>query len=114
MNMTKVSDVLRRSRYLKYVLVVAAGVALVGFVGENSILGHINNKQKIAELQEEIDYYQSQYERDMDKLRRLDTDPKAIVEIAREHYFMKNEDEDIFVLSDDRRTTTNDYNETAE
>ena len=55
MNMTKVSDVLRRSRYLKYVLVVATGVALVGFVGENSILGHINNKQKIAELQEEID-----------------------------------------------------------
>ena len=115
MKMTKkVSEVLRRSRFLKYILVFAIGLVLVGFVGNNSVLSHINNKQKIAELQKEINYYQNQYERDMNKLRRLDTDPKAIVEIARENYFMKNEDEDIFILSDDRRTTTNEYNEAAE
>ena len=28
-------------------------------------------------------------------------DPKAIARIARERYFMKADDEDIFVLSDD-------------
>ena len=74
--------------------------------------------QKIAEdgnhVIEEIDYYQGQYERDMDKLRRLDTDPKAIVEIAREHYFMKNEDEDIFVLRDGSSSKTKEYDETTE
>ena len=31
----------------------------------------------------------------------LDSDPKAIEKIARERYFMKTDDEDIFVLSDD-------------
>lgn len=91
---------MRKSRFLKYIIVVVAGVVIVGFVGDSSVWSHIRNKQKIAELEKEIEYYQSQYERDNTKLRRLDTDPKAVVEIAREHYFMKQEDEDIFVLSD--------------
>ena len=90
----------------------AAGVALVGFVGENSILAHMNNKERISDLQKEIDEYRGQYETNMSKLRRLETDPKAIVEIARERYFMKADDEDIFVLRDDSQESTE--NETTE
>mgnify|MGYP003398273034 CR=1 FL=1 len=33
---TWVSELMRRSRFLKYVVVLAAGVALVGFVGDSS------------------------------------------------------------------------------
>ena len=51
-------------------------------------------------------------ETNMSKLRRLETDPKAIVEIARERYFMKADDEDIFVLRDDSQESTE--NETTE
>ena len=32
----------------------------------------------------------------------MKTDPKAIERVAREDYFMKADDEDIFVLSDDQ------------
>ena len=99
-NIGWISAFMRKSRFLKYIIVVVAGVVIVGFVGDSSVWSHIRNKQKIAELEKEIEYYQSQYERDNTKLRRLDTDPKAVVEIAREHYFMKQKDEDIFVLSD--------------
>ena len=111
---TWVSELIRRSRFLKYVVVLAAGVALVGFVGDSSVRSHMRNKQKIADLQGEIDFYKGEYERDITKLRRLDTDPHAIVEIARERYFMKNEDEDIFVLSDEAPSTTNESDETTE
>lgn len=109
-----VSTLLRRSRFLKYVIVMVAGVVLVGFVGDNCLLSHFRNQQKISELQSEIDHYRSSYERDISKIRRLDTDPNAIVEIARERYFMKNDDEDIFVLSDDVKSTTKQYDETVE
>ena len=34
--------------------------------------------------------------------------PSAITKIARERYFMKADDEDIFVLSDELPTTTNE------
>lgn len=103
---------INQSRGLKYAVVVVLAVVKVGFVGENSVWSHIRNKQKIAELQSEIGEYRGRYEYDRELLRRLDRDPKAIEKIARERYFMKTDDEDIYVLSDDERlpqqTTTTD------
>lgn len=96
-----VLNAIRRSRVLKYCVVIVVAVVIVGFVGENSLWAHYRNKQKISELEEEIDRYRQCYEKDQEQLRRLDKDPKAIEKIARERYFMKEDDEDIFVLSDD-------------
>lgn len=95
-----------QSRLLKYAVVIVLGVVLVGFVGENSVWSHLRNKQKIAELENEIERNMKSYEHDMKQLRELDSDPKAIEKIARERYFMKADDEDIFVLSDDLPATT--------
>ena len=89
------------SQILKYALVVVVGVALVGFVGDNSILSHFQNKVTISELEAEIAKYRSSYEADRQRMERLDRDPRAIEEIAREKYFMKREDEDIFVFNED-------------
>ena len=89
-----------RSKFLKYALVIVAGVVLVGFVGENSILSHMQNKVRISELDAEIGRYRQLYKADRQKMDRLDRDPKAIEEIARERYFMKHADEDIFVFNE--------------
>lgn len=110
----KVFEIVRQSRSLKYVLVIAVAVLVVGFLGENSIWSHHRNKQKISELEEEIRYYRSQYERDIRQLRRLESDPHAVEEIARERYFMKHADEDIFVLSDDMTEKKTETDETTE
>lgn len=90
-------------RALKYVAVVIVGVVLVGFVGENSVWSHLSNVREIAALKAEIEHYTERYRHDDEQLRLLDRDPKAIEKIARERYFMKADDEDIFVLSDDER-----------
>ena len=37
------------------------------------------------------------------QIRELNRNPKAMEKIARERYYMKADDEDIFVLSDDDR-----------
>ena len=66
------------SRY-KYLIVIVVGVILIGFVGENSMW----NGRKLSRLSE------------------LERNPGAIEKIARERYFMKTDDEDIFMLSDD-------------
>ena len=44
----------------------------------------------------------------------LEADPKAMEKIARERYFMKADDEDIFVLEDDPKNTNILSNETVE
>lgn len=105
---------LRNSTMVKYSVVMVAGVLIVGFLDENSVWSHFRNRQTIDDLQREIKEYRGRYERDRAQLRRLDTDPKAIEKIARERYFMKMDDEDIFVLSDDEPSTRKSSDETTE
>ena len=102
--------------FLKYGVITVVGVVLVGFVGDNSLLAHLRNKSYIGELSEEIDMYNSRSREDMRQIRELNRNPKAMERIARERYFMKHADEDIFVLSDDQRTplTKTSGNETVE
>jgi len=102
-----------RIKTLKYVLVTVIAVILIGFVDENSVWHHMQNEERIGELQEEIARYESLHKRNKDQIKLLDSDPKAIEKIARERYFMKADDEDIFVLSDDQEISTKD-DETAE
>jgi cell division protein FtsB len=90
-----------RIKALKYVLVTIFAIVLIGFVDENSAWHHMKNKQRIAELEEEINLQNEQHKRNQTRIREIDRDPKAMEKIARERYFMKADDEDIFVLSDD-------------
>ena len=92
-----------RAQATKYTVVCLLGVLIVGFLDENSIWSHFKNKQRISDLEEEIEKYNSEYERDQAQIRELNRNPKAMEKIARERYFMKADDEDIFVLSDDDR-----------
>lgn len=87
--------------YMKYVLVCVVGILIVGFLDDNSVLSHFNMMQRKSELREEIEYYESLNQKNKERIRQLEDNPKEIEKIAREQYFMKADDEDIFVLSDD-------------
>lgn len=98
------ATVLARTRHmhsLKYIVVIVAAVVLVGFVDENSLWNHFMNQRRIAVLEAEIAEQLASYERDKKQLQQIGTSVKAVEKIARERYFMKADDEDIFVLSDD-------------
>ena len=101
-----------RIKALKYALVSIIAVVLIGFVDDNSVWHHMQNKHKISELEAEIAKYTDQNQRNLQQIRMLESNPKAIEKIARERYFMKADDEDIFVLSDDPKPQT--PHETAE
>ncbi len=91
------------SMFLKYAVVCIAGVLIVGFLDENSVWSHLKNQQRIEELEEETARYNAIYQRDQAQIREMDKNPKTMERIARERYYMKEADEDIFVLSDDDR-----------
>ena len=101
-----------RSQALKYAVVCIVGVLIVGFLDENSIWSHMKNRQRIDELTEEKARYNAAFQRDQAQIRELERNPKAMERIARERYFMKADDEDIFILSDDapssKQTETNE------
>ncbi len=90
------------SRY-KYIITIVVGVAVVGFIDDNSLLRRFKYDLQISELRDEIKAYNQKNEAIVRQLRAVQRNPKAIEKIARERYFMKADDEDIFVLSTDRQ-----------
>ena len=75
----------------------------MGVSDEYSFRRSIECYYEIQDLNTDIAKYKKQYYSDMQRLKDLNTSPDAIAKIARERYFMKADDEDIFVLSDDEQ-----------
>ncbi|MBR0046143.1 MAG: septum formation initiator family protein [Bacteroidaceae bacterium] len=86
---------------LKYVLALAVFVGVIGFVGESSIMNRIGQQQEISNLKSEIDEYNRKFEQDKKTLDALKHDPEAVKEVARSRYFMKTDNEDIFIVEDE-------------
>lgn len=101
------------ARY-KYLITVVVGVAVVGFIDDNSFLRRIQYDLQISQLKDEIKKYNAQNEQATNALRELRRTPKAIERIARERYFMKADDEDIYVLSTDVQPAGEDQNQPIE
>jgi cell division protein FtsB len=99
--------------HYKYLIVVVIGIAVVGFLDDNSFMKRIRMELQISDMKDEIQKYNTQNASDSRQLRELKRNPKAIEKIARERYFMKADDEDIYVLSDDEKPEETN-NETTE
>ena len=97
----KLSIIWNYLAHYKCLIVIIAGVLIVGVVDDNSIRQHIKYQLQIATLREEIGKYRDQYEKDSRQLKEMRQGPDVFGKIARERYFMKSDDEDIFVLSTD-------------
>lgn len=113
MTTRRISIIFNFLGHYKYLIVVVLGCIMVGFVDDNSMLRRLQLQMQIADLQEEIEKYRSMNDADTKQLRDLQRDSRAVEKIARERYFMKADDEDIFVLSDDLLPETETENETV-
>lgn len=102
-----VRDILLVIRKLRYAIVFVLGFVIVTFVDEYSVMRYFQLRSEISNTRDEIDKYRTQYERDTRKLRELRHNGRAVEKVARELYYMKTDDEDVFVLSDDPREATN-------
>jgi len=107
--MSKLNPIWTFIRRNKYWIVIIAGVLITGVVDENSFMKRMKLEMQTRELKEQIQDYNAQYAKDQRELKALRTRGKAVSRIARERYFMKTDDEDIFVLSDE----LNNGNETT-
>lgn len=93
------------SRY-KYLLTTVVGIVIVGFADQNSFYRRMVLEYEIMDLRSEIERYDKAYKADSRQLRALERNPRNIERVARERYFMKTDDEDIYVLSTDPVSTS--------
>lgn len=106
--MEKMSPILEFLSRHKYLLTTVVGFVVVGFADANSIYRRIVLQYEIMDLKNEIEIYNKIYKSDARQLHALERNPKNIERIARERYFMKADDEDIYVLSTDPRSVTDE------
>ncbi|MBQ9364029.1 MAG: septum formation initiator family protein [Bacteroidaceae bacterium] len=86
---------------LKYVFAFVLFAVAITFFGEGSLINRYHQQEEINKLRGEIDNYQRKFNQDNAMLNSLKTDHETLVRIARERYYMKTPDEDIFVIEDE-------------
>ncbi len=80
----------------KYVLITSIFIIWMLFLDSNTWLIWRLNRE-ISKTEKSIDYYKSEIEKDEVLLESL-KDPKALEIYAREKFFMKKENEEIFII----------------
>ncbi len=69
------------------------------FLDSNSLLIHLELSSEIRELKEGVEFYESELQRDKQKLLELTSDPLLLEKFAREEYWLCKENEEIFLIS---------------
>jgi len=82
----------------KYFLSVAAFVVWMLFFDKNDIIAQYEFKSQVNKLQEEKDFYVKEIETVKKDLNELNTNLNTAEKFAREKYFMKKDNEDVFVI----------------
>jgi cell division protein FtsB len=82
----------------KYFIATTAFVVWLMFFDKNDMLSQYEYRAEVNKLQEEKDFYVKETEQVKKDLKELSTNLKSAEKFAREKYFMKKENEDVFVI----------------
>lgn len=82
----------------KYGVAIVLFLLFISVVDENNLWSRYQRRVEIADLRREIDKFQAQYDEETAQLEALERDPQAAERMARERYFMKRPNEDVFVF----------------
>jgi cell division protein FtsB len=82
----------------KYVLISLAFITWMLFFDRNDISSQYHYQSQLKELQQEKEFYTQEIKKIQSDLDDLTSDPKKLQKFAREKYFMKKENEDVYVI----------------
>lgn len=82
----------------KYTVTLLIFLVWLAFFDRNNLVGKMQLRSKITTLKKEKTYYQEKIEEDNRKMEELLSNRDNLEKFAREQYFMKKPNEDIFVI----------------
>lgn len=82
----------------KYFITSIVLAVWVGFFDKNDIQTQLDFRKEVKKLTAERNYYKNEISSITSDLRELSTNPVTLEKFAREKYFMKRDNEEIFVL----------------
>jgi cell division protein FtsB len=87
----------------KYLLTLTALTVWVIFFDKNDLSTQVELRKEVKQLQEERNYYAHEIAGITSDIRELTTNPKTLEKFAREKYYMKRDNEDIFVIVEEKK-----------
>ncbi len=87
----------------KYVLIILIFIIWMFFLDTNSWFIHRELDQEIKELKNNKEYYKKEITKDQENIQKL-KDSSELEKFAREEYFMKRENEEIYIIEYDNHT----------
>ena len=98
--MSRIKDFYNKylSRINAYWLVTIVFFALTFVMGDSSLYKRYTYDEKIRSLEKEIKHYQKEIEINSKKLNHLHTVKEGLERFAREEYFMKKPNEDVYII----------------
>lgn len=99
MNQVKILVIRILSKFSKIQLVAIVVLLVFCFiVSDSNIFTRIGYDNQIRDLEKQIKHYREKTEDDKRKLHELRSDKENIEKFARENYFMKKENEEVFIV----------------
>lgn len=83
----------------RYLLIIAFFVVWMVFFDANSLLVHHELNKEIKDLDNNRDYFQKEIFKDKEFIEKLNDD-EELEKFARETYYLKKENEEIFIIED--------------
>ena len=82
----------------KFFIVSLAFVIWMLFFDRNDLTSQLHYKKQKVNLEKQKDFYNKEIAEIEKKLEELSSDPLKLEKFAREKYFMKKDDEDLFII----------------
>ncbi|MCB9230219.1 MAG: septum formation initiator family protein [Bacteroidia bacterium] len=82
----------------RYLIVGTAALIWMLFFDQYALVSRMKLQSQIAELKRDRDFYQKEIVRINEEKEALFTDRFALERFAREKYFMKKDNEDLFIV----------------
>ncbi len=97
----RTSQIIRKlSRVNTYVVVVVFFLFITFVGGDSNLYKRYTYDEKIRRLEREIRHYKKEIETDRKKLDDIRTNREGLERYAREEFYMKRANEDVFIIED--------------
>ena len=84
----------------KYLVALVLFGVIILFTDHNNLFEQRDRKQELKELQAKKEYYQQEISKTKKELAELSNNPAALEKYAREKFYMKRDNEDVFIVED--------------
>lgn len=99
MNISEFWTYIRVRKWGKYVVTILLFLAIFLFIGDQSLIRSIRRHREIRQMEEQRDMYRAGTEEAQREIQLLHS-KDSLERYAREHYYMHNANEEIFLIEE--------------